>query len=421
MTLLYLIVALSIALMLIRPWDIPEAYWVAGGAVLLVLFRRVPLLLAGHALAQGLDVYLFLIGMMLMSELWREHGLFDWVSGHAVNRSQGSALRLFTWVYLLGVAVTVFMSNDATAVVLTPAILPALRKAKVDPFPCLFACVFIANAASFVLPISNPANLVVFNEGLPPLGQWLRWLAVPSVISIVSTYAILWFIFRRALRSRSAEAVAPVPLCGPARIVLIGLAAMVAVLMGASAFKQDLGAPTFGCALVVAGLVSLRNRTNPLRLLREISWSTLALVGGLFVLVNAVERAGALRVTADWLRQAQALPPGRGAAVLGLAVGVANNAVNNLPLGLLASGTLGAVHPGSFLTNVVLLGIDLGPNLSITGSLATVLWLITLRREKIEVGFVRFLKVGAVVMPLTLLLTVGALVLERAWFGSGGF
>ena len=90
------------------------------------------------------------------------------------------------------------MSNDATAVVLTPAILSAVRKAKVQPLPNLFACALIANAASFVLTISNPANLVVFHGGgLPPLGRWLLSFGVPSLLSIAATYAVMRFLFRK--------------------------------------------------------------------------------------------------------------------------------------------------------------------------------------------------------------------------------
>ena len=150
---LLIIVAVSIVLMLIRPRGIPEVYWIGGGALLLVLLRLVPLRLAGKAVVEGSDVYLFLIGMMLLSELAREHGVFDWLSSAAIRSANGSCTRLFTLVYGIGTLVTIFMSNDATAVVLTPAILSAVRKAKVQPLPYLFACALIANAASFVLPI----------------------------------------------------------------------------------------------------------------------------------------------------------------------------------------------------------------------------------------------------------------------------
>src|SRR5271154_5357512 len=167
--LLSLIVGISIVLMLIRPRNIPEVYWIAGGVLLLLVLRLVPLQLAGQAVAKALDVCFFLIGMMLLSELAREHGVFDWLSSVAVRSARGSCSRLFALVYGVGTLVTIFMSNDATAVVLTPAILAVIRKARVAPLPYLFACAMIANAASFVLPISNPANLVVFHASLPPL------------------------------------------------------------------------------------------------------------------------------------------------------------------------------------------------------------------------------------------------------------
>jgi arsenical pump membrane protein len=132
--LLPLIVAVSILLMLIRPRGIPEVYWIGGGALLLLLLRLIPLTLAGRAVAEGSDVYLFLSGMMLLSELAREHGVFEWLSSIALRSADGSCSRLFTLVYGIGVVVTIFMSNDATAVVLTPAILTAVRKAKVSHF-----------------------------------------------------------------------------------------------------------------------------------------------------------------------------------------------------------------------------------------------------------------------------------------------
>src|ERR1700744_5057898 len=239
--LLSVIVGISILLMLVRPRDIPEVYWISGGAVLLVLLRLIPLKLAGKAIAEGSDVYLFLTGMMLLSELAREQGVFDWLSSIAVRSADGSCSRLFTLVYGIGTLVTIFMSNDATAVVLTPAILTVVRKAKVQPLPYLFACAFIANAASFVLPISNPANLVVFHQGMPPLGRWLLSFGVPSLLSIASTYAVMLPVFRADLGATIEEKVETKRLGGNGKMVLGGLVLMIAVLLTASALKKDLG------------------------------------------------------------------------------------------------------------------------------------------------------------------------------------
>jgi arsenical pump membrane protein len=414
--LLITIVAGSILLMLLRPRGIAEVYWVGAGALLLVVLRLIPIPLAGHAIAKGLDVYLFLIGMMLLSELAREQGVFDWVSSAAVHHARGSASRLFTLVYAIGTVVTIFMSNDATAVVLTPAILTAVKKAKAQPLPHLFTCALIANAASFVLPISNPANLVLFQQNMPPLGRWLLAFGLPSLASIAVTYLAIRIIFRKtlALPLQPDDDGGDAPLRAEGKLVLAGLALVIVTLLAASAFNLQLGLPTCVAALVVTAAVSIKARCNPLQLARAISWPTLALVAALFILVDAVESIGALRYTEQALHWAQSLPMLAGTYLTAFAVGIANNLVNNLPLGLIAGGTLQAAHAHvasgmhGLIPAAVLIGVDLGPNLSATGSLATILWLLALRRENLEVSFWDFLKVGAVAMPLALAAAIAA-------------
>ncbi len=420
-----LIVAVSIALMLARPRGIPEVWWISGGALLLILLRLVPIKLAAKAVAKGSDVYLFLIGMMLLSELAREQGVFDWVASVAVKGAHGSCSRLFLLVYSVGTLVTVFMSNDATAVVLTPAILTAVRKAKVSPLPYLFVCALIANAASFVLPISNPANLVVFHTGMPPLGAWLADFGVPSILSILATFCVMRFLFRNDLRGDIDCKVEDAELSTNGKLVLAGLALMIAVLMTASALKKDLGLPTCLAAIVITAVVSIKARSNPTNLAREISWATLLLVAGLFVMVDAVESQGALNLTKQWLAWASSLGQNVGALIVGFVVGVANNLVNNLPLGLIAGGTIETAHTKGLIANAILIGVDLGPNLSVTGSLATILWLLALRKDsgsdsnsqKVDVSFWKFLRVGAVAMPTALVAALGGAILMNALLG----
>jgi arsenical pump membrane protein len=326
----------------------------------------------------------------------------------------------------MGTLVTIFMSNDATAVVLTPAILTAVRKAKVSPLPYLFVCALIANAASFVLPISNPANLVVFHTGMPPLGTWMADFGVPSLLSIVATFFVMRFLFRDELCKSIECEVDDVYLSGNGKLVLVGLALMIAVLLSASAMKKDLGLPTCLAALVITAVVSVKSRSSPVKLAREISWATLLLVAGLFVMVNAIESQGALRLTLAWLAWASSLGQSIGAMVIGFAVGVANNIVNNLPLGLIAGGTIQAAHTKGLIANAVLIGVDLGPNLSVTGSLATILWLLALRKDsardsgaqKLDVSFRKFLKVGAVAMPTALFAALSGAILMQILVGQ---
>ena len=406
--LLIIIVALSILLMLLRPRNIPEVCWVGGGAILLVATRLIPLSLAGRAIAKGTDVYLFLAGMMLLSEIAREQGLFDWIASVAVHHARSSPARLFALLYLSGVAVTICLSNDATAIVLTPAVLASVRRARVNPLPFLFACAMIANAASFVLPISNPANLVVFHNGIPPLSRWLAAFLLPSLLSILVTFIVLRLYFRRAFSSPVDASSNPVTLTNDGKLILVGLALIVAILLTASARGEDLGLPTFVTAVAITTILLIRTRSSPAPILKQISWSTIALVAALFVLVEAVQSIGALTFTEHALLAAQHLAAPLAALAVGFTVAIANNLINNLPLGLIAANTLTLTHTTGLLRDVTLIAVDLGPNLSVTGSLATILWLLALRREGLNVSFLDFLKAGLLVMPLALLASIAA-------------
>ena len=363
----------------------------------------------------ALDVCLFLIGMMLLSELAREHGVFDWLSSIAIRKSQGSCLRLFGLVYAIGTMVTILMSNDATAVVLTPAILAAVRRARVQPLPYLFVCAFIANAASFVLPISNPANLVVFQGAMPPLAKWMLAFGVPSLLSIATTFLVLRRLFQDDLRASLDSAVEEIRLNANGKLVVASVGVIVAVLLIASWEGKDLGMPTCLAALSVTLLVCLKEKANPLTLAREISWETLALVVGLFILVDAMEMIGAMEYTRRWLADAAHLGLAASQMLTGFAVGIANNLVNNLPLGLIAGNTVQASPATGSVANAVLIGVDLGPNLSITGSLATILWLIALRREKLNVSFWDFFRVGVIAMPVALFAALAGSILMQIW------
>ncbi len=358
-------------------------------------------------------MYLFLTGMMIMSELARREGVFDWVAGHAIRASKGSRGRLFLLIYGVGIVVTVFLSNDATAVVLTPAVLAAVRAAEAEPLPYLFICAFIANAASFVLPISNPANLVVYNGTMPPLGRWLVIFGLPSAVSILATFLALRWLSNKLLQGGVNTRVPGEPLSTSGRVTLYGIGFLGLVLMTASAANADLGAPACAAGLLVAAGVSLRDRRTPKDIAKDISWSVLPLVAGLFVIVEAMNGAGALAAAVRALHEMKNWPPLEAALSSGFGIALISNLMNNLPSGLISGSAVRAAGVTGVLRNAVLIGVDLGPNLSVTGSLATILWLIAIRRERQEVGFWRFLKWGALVMPPALALAILASLLNR--------
>jgi arsenical pump membrane protein len=397
------IVAASTALVLIRPRNWPEAIWATAGAILVVALGLLPAGDAWQAIKKGSDVYLFLTGMMLLSEIGLEAGLFDWAAAQAVLHARGSGWRLFTLVYAVGVVVTVFMSNDAAAVVLTPAVIAAAKKAKVDPLPSLFACALIANAASFVLPISNPANIVLYGNHTPALGAWLRSFALASIGSIVVTYLALAWTQRRALATPCATDTDTPALDGRGRLALAGVVATAIVLLVVSSRDMALGLPTAVMGILTALAVWIKARRSPLDTIKSVNWAVLPLVAGLFVLVEALSATGVVDRLAAALAMLARGGVREAAGIAGALLAVGSNFTNNLPAGLVASSVIGQLHPDKRIVDGLLIGVDLGPNLSVTGSLATILWLSNLRRAKLDVSFWQFLKVGLVVMPPALL------------------
>lgn len=393
----------SILCMLLRPWRIAEAYWACAGGILLVVGRLIPRPQAAHAVYEGWDVYLFLAGMVILAEVAREEGVFEWAADVAAQHAKNSPRRLFLLIYLVGALVTALLSNDATAVVLTPAVLAVVRRARVDPKPYLLACAFIANAASFVFPISNPANLVVFDRHMPPLGMWSRIFLLPSAASILVTYLCLRWLSRKALCGEMKRDVARVMLSTEGKLALGGLAIAAGALISSSALGLSLGTPTCCAAVFAMAVVAWRDRSIPLRIAKGVSWSVLPLVAGLFVIVEALQNAGLLSLG---LRGLQALAQTSTWIAKGTAaflVALLANGMNNLPVGLMSGAAIRHAQATGILSHAILIGVDLGPNLSVTGSLATILWLIALRREKVEITAWEFFKVGVIAMPLTLI------------------
>ena len=409
----WVIAALATGGVIIRPWGLPEAIWAVLGAAALVVFSLLPWADAMTAIGRGLDVYLFLAGMMLLAELAREEGLFDWLAALAARQAKGSASRLFALIYIVGIAVTALLSNDATAVVLTPAVYAAAKAAKAEPLPYLLICAFIANAASFVLPISNPANLVIYGNHMPTLGVWLWQFGVPSLISIAATFVALRLTQRAHASRGDRQGDHGFTAVGGRKIDGLrhrpdGGRAVDGVRPRPETWRTDLlRGRADGCGHLAVEMASALERSS-----RHLLEST-----------AARRRAFHHRRRARSYRRDQPLEPGaerggRGVAGCtawgaGVMIAIASNLMNNLPAGLIAGSAITAAPTPSVVVGAVLIGVDLGPNLSVTGSLATILWLVAMRREGEAVTARRFLGLGLIVMPPALILALGTFILMQ--------
>ncbi|HVZ10440.1 arsenic transporter [Rhodopila sp.] len=410
----WIVAGIATAGVILRPFAWPEFIWAVAGSGALVMLGLLPWREALHGVARGTDVYLFLVGMMLLAEVARLEGLFDWLAAKAARLAEGSAPRLFALIFGVGTLVTVFLSNDATAVVLTPAVAAVIRAVEAKrPLPYLLICAFIANAASFVLPISNPANLVIYGSQMPPLLRWLSFYTLPSAFAIGATFAVLRWTQRTQLRETLVAAVTVPVLSAGGMMAATGIGLTAIALLAASAADWSLGLSTFLAGIATLFLVRIRARIGLFALVRDIPWGVIPLVAGLFVLVQALDRTG---VTGELAKLVAALVQRsevEAAWLIGLTLGFGCNLMNNLPAGLLAGRVVELAQVPESVRAAVLISVDVGPNLSVTGSLATILWLTALRREGLHVGAWQFLKLGALVMPPALVLAIGGMLLVR--------
>jgi len=392
-----LIAIIAISLIGIRPKNVPAWVWAGAGVIALLGLGLESLRLAFEAVLTQWNVLLFILGLMGISAAAEYSGLFEWIASALLERASGSRKLLFVNLFIAGSVMTIFFSNDATAIVFTPIIFRTVAKRGIDALPYLYACTFVADTASFGLPFSNPTNLLVLPR--PNFIPFLLHLGPPMLISLVINLAVFLLMFRTRLRGHYVVE--------PARAIerrqRYTLAAMVAVAAAyvvALALRWPLGP----VAVIGALFVLVAGKVYPREASQRIGWSTFPLLAGLFVLLDAVSRSGFTTWAISGLhRMAHEGPL---ATILAAAFwsALAANLFNNLPIAVI-SGTVVSHGSESWLAYPLIAGVDLGPNLTTTGSLATILWLSILRSRGLTINPLEYLRLGLTVVPAMLIVT----------------
>ena len=226
----------SLALLRARPRRVPDWTAALGGGLLMVAVGVWTPQQAARQLADSTDVFLFFIGLGVASATADRAGLFQAAAQFAANAAHGSQRRLLVSLFVVGVGVTAVLSNDATALLLTPVAFAVATRLGLNPRPYVFTCALVANAASFLLPVSNPANLLILARAPLSLSAFIARLLVPSVLALGATWAGLLWVFREELRAPYAE----LPASGPARRPAPAPAWVASVLSACSMFWRRL-------------------------------------------------------------------------------------------------------------------------------------------------------------------------------------
>jgi len=387
----------AMLLVALGPRRIPPWVWPVAGAIFLVVFRFESPQAALGAIAGQWNVLVFIFGLMLISAVADQSGLFAWVADALVVAARGSRRRLFCYIFGSGALLTAILANDTTAIVFTPIVYRAVAGRGIDALPFLYACTFVADTASFGLPFSNPANLLVIAR--PEFIPYVLHLFVPMLIATGLNLLVFLVLFRRALGGRYARA-EPKRLEPRMRATLVTMSIVALGYLAAMAADLPLGPVAVAGALAVL----IAARANPRAAVAQIAWSTFALLAGLFVLLDAVVHQGASAWALAGLHDAARHGPLGTLVAAAFGAAVAANLLNNLPVAAM-SGALVAHGASKLLAYPFIAGIDLGPNLSTTGSLATILWLTIVRRRGVQVNPFEYLRLGLCFVPAALLIT----------------
>ena len=395
-----------------RPFRWTESHIAMGGAVSLLLLGLIRPADAALTLLRDWNTFLFFLGMMGLSAMAETAGLFDWLAVQAARLAARSAKRLFLNVFLLGTAITMIFSNDATALILTPVVYVLVTKLRLPVLPYLFACTFIADTASFLLPISNPINIIVMSHYPLPLLTFLRLLFIPCLVVIAINFGIFFLLYRSQLKGTfnpdrlpSAENAIKHPAYFRYTLCVLAIVAPSYVIASALQFPLSTVAVA-GALLLVAGALYWK-RTTLVEAGKGISWSIFGFIAGMFIVVRAIEDTG-LTVKFGNLLLRLSGDSSFGAVMVGtFGSALGTNLINNVPMAVVMNSALGSVqHAAPAIRNgfvaATIFGCDLGPNLTTVGSMATILWLLILRERDVEVSGLDYFKVGVLVTPVML-------------------
>jgi arsenical pump membrane protein len=400
--------ALTLLGVLIRPKHLSEAWFAAGGAVAMLLCGRVRIAEVGEILRQSGDVLLFLLFLMALSSLVDTSGFFDWAATLAARATDGNPRRLLIGVYLLGAAITILLSLDTTALLLTPLVWAMATRADLPPRPYMFTCAFVANIASSALPVSNLTNLLAFHQLGDTTAHYTLIMTPVTIASSLVALSMIFFVFRKELPLEYRADTFPDPLDAVPDLPYfrVTLVILCLTLIGYFVGPSLLHSPLWMVAAVAATTLALIGRTLGrvrLRTLatRGIAWSVFPFVIGMFIVIRGVENIG----LALWLGDLLKALGGRSmvgqifATGFGTALGA--NLINNIPMQLLALSALAVQGKAALYASV--LGCNLGPNITVVGSLATMLWRATLSQRGMDITPKELARAGILVTAPALL------------------
>jgi arsenical pump membrane protein len=386
--------AACLAAAVARPRWAPEWVVAAGSAALLVLVGAISLTGARSSLGSLGPTVGFLAALLVLADGCRRAGVFEALGAWMADGSQGRPRRLLLMVFVAAAVTTAVLSLDATIVLLTPIVFTTAARLPTNPRPHVYACSHLANTASLLLPISNLTNLLAFKATGLSFTRFGGLMALPWLIALGVEWIVLNRSFAGDLERRPARTTGRQ---GEVRLPVFALS-VVGLTLAGFGLSSAVGLAPVWVAAAGALALTLRERPSPPELAKAAEPTFLIFVLGLGVVVSTAGEHG-LSSVIDSL-----IPHGGGLLALLVVAFVSAavaNLLNNLPATLIILPVAAMSGPATVLA--MLLGVNIGPNLTYVGSLATLLWRRIVHAHDHDTDIAEFTRLGALSVPAALL------------------
>jgi arsenical pump membrane protein len=339
------------------------------------------------ALGQAWPPFVLVAGLLALGQLAGADGLFE-AAASRLQRLPGPPLLSLLACLLLVLVVTALLNLDTSAVFVTPVLIGVARRRRLQVAPFLYGSIFMANASSLFLPGSNLTNLLVLSGRHQSGGAFLVHMLPVALAAPLATALGLVLLHRRALAR--AERPQPGTLAAVHRGAGLLGATLAAILMVA---LRNAALAVLALALMLLVWRWLRGGPSPARALASLGLPTLAGLFCVSVALGVLGRSGL--VSLEGLRSAGVVATAGGAALTSVLI-------NNLPAAVLLSSS------GHLSPRALLLGLNVGPNLAVSGSLAVLLWWRAASAAGVRPSALEYSRQGLLLAPLALALALAA-------------